>query len=99
MVAEAQYCMSGDFTLEASDQAIDEVLKKDGDEYFVIVLSDANLERYGIHPSELRNVLVKNENVQAYAIFLGSLGDQAERLKVGLGVGRGFVCLNTKDLD
>ena len=43
------------------------------------VLPDANLERYGIRPEEFRRVLTSNPEVNTSAIFLGSLGDQADR--------------------
>lgn len=33
--------------------AIDEVSRKEGDEHFVFVLSDANLARYGISPGDV----------------------------------------------
>eukprot|EP01134_Creolimax_fragrantissima_P006850 CFRG6850T1 len=98
MSAHAQFCMSGDNTLAAASMAIDGVTEKPGDEHFVMILSDANLEIYGIHPKELGKVLASNDEVTASAIFLGSLGDQADRLQTGLGRGRGFVCMDTKDL-
>ena len=70
----------------------------EADERFVIVLSDANLERYGIRPSHFAEVLQSNDDVNAYAIFIGSLGDQAERLVKQLPSGRAFVCMETKNL-
>ena len=65
------------------------------DENFVIVLSDANFDRYGISPTNFGKIL-KNEQVDAYAIFIGSLGDQADRLTKRLPAGKAFVCLDTK---
>lgn len=48
--------MSGDTTLEATARAIQEVAGiTDSDSKFVFVVSDANLERYGIKPSTLGN--------------------------------------------
>lgn len=79
MHAHAQFCMSGDHTLEGTEHAIREIAKEEADEYFVIVLSDANLERYGIQPSRFAKVLTTNAQVNAFAIFIGSLGDQANR--------------------
>lgn len=49
------------------------------DERFVIALSDANLDRYGIRPSHLADVLETDDSVNAYVILIGSLGEQAER--------------------
>jgi hypothetical protein len=51
----------------------------DVDERFVIVLSDANLDRYGIQPKHLRKYLEAEESVNSYVIFIGSLGKQADK--------------------
>ena len=77
--AHSQFCLSGDNTLEAAKHAIESVVKEQADEHFVIVLSDANLERYGIRPKRLAEILTMNDVVNAYVIFIGSLGDQAQR--------------------
>lgn len=79
MHAHAQFCMSGDHTLEATSLAIQSLAKEDCDEAFVIVLSDANLERYGIAPERFGRILTSDPKVNAYAIFIGSLGNQADR--------------------
>ncbi|KNC71405.1 hypothetical protein SARC_16056, partial [Sphaeroforma arctica JP610] len=55
------FCMSGDNTLQAAKIAINGVLEKEGDEHFVMILSDANLEIYGIHPKELGRVLASHD--------------------------------------
>lgn len=79
MHAHSQYCMSGDHTLEATQHAIYSLSKEDTDESIVVVLSDANLERYGISPRKFGNLLTSCPEVNAYVIFIGSLGDQATR--------------------
>ena len=79
MHAHSQFCMSGDHTLEATQHAISCLAKEESDESIVIILSDANLERYGIRPEALAKVLMSNPEVNAFAIFIGSLGDQAVR--------------------
>lgn len=79
MHAHSQFCMSGDYTLEATDVGIRELAQEEADEHFVVVLSDANLERYGIRPELFARVLTSDPQVNAFAIFIGSLGDQAER--------------------
>lgn len=79
MHAHAQFCMSGDYTLEASRKAIESVTQREADEYFVIIFSDANLRRYGIPPSALAKSLISNPRVNAFIIFIGSLGNEAER--------------------
>ena len=45
-----QFCMSGDHTLAGTARAIAELGRAvdDHDESFVIVLSDANFDRYGM---------------------------------------------------
>ena len=97
MHAHSQFCMSGDHTLEATRQSISSLNDvADIDEAFVIVLSDANLERYGIPASHLADALTATENVRASAVFIGSLGDQALRLSQRLPAGSSHVCM---DLD
>ncbi|KAM6096548.1 von Willebrand factor A domain-containing protein 8 [Chlamydotis macqueenii] len=98
MHAHAQFCMSGDHTLEGTEHAIREIAREEADEYFVIVLSDANLERYGIQPSRFAQVLTTNAQVNAFAIFIGSLGDQADRLQRTLPAGRSFIAMDTKEI-
>lgn len=71
--------MSGDYTLEGTEASIKELSREEADEHFVVVLSDANLERYGIQPERFAQVLTSDPQVNAFAIFIGSLGDQAER--------------------
>ncbi|KAJ6661691.1 hypothetical protein lerEdw1_013213 [Lerista edwardsae] len=98
MHAHAQFCMSGDHTLEATEHAIQEIAKEEADEYFVIVLSDANLERYGIPPARFAQALTINPQVNAFTIFIGSLGDQAARLQRTLPAGRSFIAMDTKEI-
>ncbi|XP_024941330.1 von Willebrand factor A domain-containing protein 8 isoform X2 [Cephus cinctus] len=98
MHAHSQFCMSGDYTLEATQHAIASLSKEDTDESIVVVLSDANLERYGISPTRFVKVLTSNPDVNAYAIFIGSLGDQAARLTSKMPSGRGFVCMDLQNI-
>lgn len=79
MHAHSQFCMSGDYTLEATGASIRALAQEEADEHFVVVLSDANLERYGIRPERFARVLTSDPQVNAFAIFIGSFGDQAER--------------------
>lgn len=79
MHAHAQFCMSGDHTLEGTRASILQLSPEEADERFVVVLSDANLERYGIPPERFARVLTSDPQVNAFAVFIGSLGDQAER--------------------
>ncbi|XP_068185310.1 von Willebrand factor A domain-containing protein 8 [Antennarius striatus] len=98
MHAHAQFCMSGDYTLEGTDTSIKHLAQEEADEHFVVVLSDANLERYGIQPERFAQVLTSDPQVNAFAIFIGSLGDQAERLQRTLPAGRSFVAMDTKKI-
>ncbi|XP_028405498.1 LOW QUALITY PROTEIN: von Willebrand factor A domain-containing protein 8-like [Dendronephthya gigantea] len=98
MHAHAQFCMTGDHTLEASKKAIESVVQREADEYFVIIFSDANLRRYGIPPSALAKTLTSNPRVNSFIIFIGSLGNEAERLSKELPAGRSFVCMDTKNI-
>jgi len=101
MHAHAQFCMSGDHTLAGTVQAINELAADadNHDECFVIVLSDANFDRYGISPSSFAKILNRqSDKVNAFSIFIGSLGDQADRLTQKLPAGKGFVCLDTRKI-
>ncbi|KAI4486325.1 hypothetical protein M0802_012344 [Mischocyttarus mexicanus] len=98
MHAHSQFCMSGDNTLEATQYAISSLAKEDSDESIVVVLSDANLERYGIRPERFAKVLTSNSDVNAYAIFIGSLGDQATRLIKKMPSGRAYVCMDLQNI-
>lgn len=79
MHAHAQFCWAGDNTLEAIHNAVSSLSEEDCDEGIVVALSDANLSRYAIPPEELTRALTCDSRVDAYVIFIGSLGDQATR--------------------
>ncbi|KAK6745050.1 hypothetical protein RB195_011638 [Necator americanus] len=99
MLAHTQFCASGDFTVEGLDDAMKTLSKeKDCDERFVVLISDANLDRYGISPKDLLKVMNRHENVRSFVILIGSLGQQAVRLQASLPVGKAFVCENMSDL-
>ncbi|KAI7849218.1 AAA domain-containing protein [Circinella umbellata] len=97
MRAHSQYCLSGDNTLGAASHSIKEIVKDEGDDYFVVVLSDANITQYNIHPNDIARVLKSDDRVTAQMIFIGSLQDQAERLKQALG-SQAHICAENKDL-
>lgn len=91
--------MSGDYTLEAIEVATKKLSKEENaDERFLITLSDANLDRYGIQPKHLANVLDLEKNVNSYLILIGSLGPQAERLRQALPAGKAFIAQNTAEI-
>jgi von Willebrand factor A domain-containing protein 8 len=126
MVAHSQFCQSGDHTLEAMEQAMMDVVERSGlgyttddfgdgsddDECIVIAISDANLQRYGIHPRELGKIMqqqkqqgirsssttTNSSSVKAYCIFIASFGKEAQEIQQALPIGRGHVCMQTSDL-
>ncbi|KAI9908417.1 hypothetical protein PsorP6_004490 [Peronosclerospora sorghi] len=98
MVAHSQFCRQGDHTVEAVERGVQRVAALEGAERFVFVVSDANLERYGIEPRYLGRKLVADPDVQAHALFIASFADEAEEIRRELPQGRGHVCLNTSDL-
>ncbi|KAJ3266444.1 von Willebrand factor A domain-containing protein 8 [Borealophlyctis nickersoniae] len=98
MTAHSQYCFSGDTTLAATKRAVKDVTEEEADDYFVVVISDANLRRYGISPVELGRALDSDERVNAVILFVGSLGEDAKFLTRALPPGKAFVALDTKDV-
>ncbi|XP_028163508.1 von Willebrand factor A domain-containing protein 8 [Ostrinia furnacalis] len=98
MHAHSQFCWSGDNTLPGAKHAISTLAKEDADESIVLILSDANLRRYGIQPEELGTILTSESKVQAHVIFIGSLGDEASMLLRRLPAGHAHVCMDTANL-
>jgi von Willebrand factor A domain-containing protein 8 len=95
MWAHAQYCWSGDNTLPATSNAIKEIANESADDYFVIVISDANLNRYGISANILSRIIEQDPKVSVTMLFIGSLGDEAQQLINALPRGKSFVVKNT----
>ena len=79
MIAESQFCWSGDNTIEATRSALKQISEMKAEKRYVIVLSDANFSRYGIKPADFAHLMLSDPVVSVYAIFIGSLGDQAIR--------------------
>lgn len=83
----------------ATRHSVEALAKEDCDEAIVIMLSDANLSRYGIAPKKLSDALTCEEpKVQAYSIFIGSLGEEADRISQSMPTGRSFVCMDLSKL-
>ena len=94
-----QFCFPGDFTIEATRDCVRQLASDtDADERFLIVLTDANLDRYGIPIRSLANALDLESSVNTCCISIGSLGDQAKRMKEGLPAGRSFVVQDPSDI-
>lgn len=102
MVAHTQYCQSGDNTVSALDHAINDAIKhaNGNDTSLVIALSDANFERYGIHPKALAKLMEAGDakNVKSHCIFLASFNSEADEIKEQSPPGRVHICRRTKDL-
>ena len=104
MIAHSQYCQAGDYTLEAIEKAIYDVQNEangNSGDSLVIAFSDANLERYGIHPRELGRIMEQKQsdnNVKAHCIFIASFGEEADLIRRELPVGRGHICMETNEL-
>ncbi|KAJ3169542.1 hypothetical protein HDU88_000733 [Geranomyces variabilis] len=98
MSAHSQYCFSGDTTLKATEKAIKDVAKDDADDYFTLVMSDANLRRYGIHPATLSKIIESDPKVNCAVLFIGSMGDEAKMLTRQMPPGKAFVALKTSDI-
>ncbi|CAG5105530.1 Oidioi.mRNA.OKI2018_I69.chr1.g2207.t1.cds [Oikopleura dioica] len=87
-----QFCFPGDNTIEATREQIRRLAAdEEADERFLILLTDANLERYGIPIKYLRDALDLDQAVNTCVICIGSLGDQAERMKSELPAGRSYI--------
>lgn len=98
MIAYAQYCLSGDNTVEAMRRSIELVTAAKGDAYFVFVVSDANLRQYGITPRELTEVIRSRRQVQMFCILIATLGQQSSQIQKELPVGHGYECMQTEAL-
>jgi hypothetical protein len=88
---------SGDNTLAAISNAIKSVTAEEGDDYFVLVLSDANLHQYNISPSILKTEMQADSRVNCFMIFIGNISNQASRISDGLN-GQSFNCFDNADL-
>ncbi|EER05970.1 hypothetical protein Pmar_PMAR028157 [Perkinsus marinus ATCC 50983] len=98
--AHAQYCSAGDSTLDALRIATDRLLSTGpADEKLVMAFSDANLDRYGIHPKQLDAVLNRAaDQVYAHVFFIASFDDQAEVLCRSIPKGKATVATNLSKL-
>jgi hypothetical protein len=93
MIAHTQYTYAGDSTLEAIQSAMEKARPKD----LVLMISDANLERYRIEPIQVVKLLQKPE-VHAHLILISSFGEEAYELANAVPNGRAQVCLDSSEL-
>ncbi|KAF4730560.1 von Willebrand factor A domain-containing protein 8, partial [Perkinsus olseni] len=100
MCAHAQYCSAGDSTLEAIQIATDRLVGAGpADEKLVLAFSDANLDRYGIHPKQLDTALNRAaDQVYAHVFFIASFDNQAEALRRSIPKGKATVATDLPKL-
>jgi len=98
MAAHAQYCWSGDNTLTAMEKAVQKVTASPGEDYFVFVISDANLTQYGYTAWDFARIIKSNAQVHMYCLFIATLGHQAEALRRELPVGHAFTCMDPAEV-
>ncbi|XP_030379165.1 von Willebrand factor A domain-containing protein 8 [Scaptodrosophila lebanonensis] len=100
MHAHSQFCWSGDSTVKATREAVNTLGAEDEyDNSIVVVLSDANLSRYGIAPKDLALALKRGEpKVKGYVIFIGSLAEEADEINAQMPAGHSFVCMDLTKL-
>ena len=98
MNAHTEICDSGDNTIRSCEKAINTIVERDADEHVVFLLSDANLEQYGIGSGDLMRLLNQDKRVRVFILFIGSIGDQAVRLARECPAGQVFVALDTTQI-
>ena len=91
-------CNPGDKTLEGTKRGIADCLSAEADEHFVFVVSDADLERYGITPSAWDKILTADARCHAYAILISQNEAEADRIVAGITPGRALMCEQTEQL-
>ena len=97
MIDHAASCASGDNTLGAAIRAMRFVRREEADDYFVFLISDANLEIYGVTPEVLADELMKDKSVNAYAIFIAE-PEVALEMQKRMPAGRAHVCNNNEEM-
>lgn len=98
----AKGAVSGDNTLNAAIRARESLLdlhrRDPADENFLILISDANLGRYNIHPLQLKNALCGDDDeVEAHAIFIAE-PHAAKFLRDNLPQGTAHQCTRPQQL-
>jgi len=93
----ATRCMSGDNTLAGAIKAVEAVVKEPGDDYFVFLLSDANLAGYGVSARSLTKALCSDKRVNSFVVFIADDG-VAKSIQQNMPVGRVHMVLDTAQL-
>ena len=92
MVAHTQYTWAGDSTLEAIELAVREA--RPGE--LILVVSDANLNRYRIKANDVAVLLHRND-IHVHLIFIGG-GIEAANLAKAIPNSRAHVCFHSEEL-
>ena len=79
-------------------RAIADCMSVEADEHFVFVVSDADLERYGITPDRWDKILTKDSRCHAYALLISQNESEGERILAGIAPGHAYVCEQTDAL-
>jgi hypothetical protein len=58
-----------DNTVSATAYAIKEIVKEEADDYFVVVLSDANIQQYRINPEDIARGNQLEHILRRYLIY------------------------------
>ncbi|KAH9046612.1 AAA domain-containing protein [Lactarius hengduanensis] len=91
-----QYTFSGDSTVAAIEKAVDEVAAFDGDDHFVIALTDANFGQYRITSADLGRVMNRHPKVKTALICICE-DSEAAWVKRHFP-GRAFLVTNSADI-
>ena len=97
MLTHAQYTISGDNTLAAITTAVKGITLDEGDDYFVLVLSDANLHQYNITSESLNAAMQADSRVNTCLLFIGNISNQADRISSDLN-GQSYNCFDNAKL-
>lgn len=62
---------------------------------FVVVVSDANFRRYRMDPLWWSEALKRDARVDGHAVMIGSIGEEAAKIRAALPAGHGHVVLDT----
>ena len=97
MVDHAARCRSGDNTLAAGARAVKHVRSEEADDFFVFLISDANLEGYGVSPETLAHALTSDPKVNAFVLFIAEPQVAAE-IQKRMPSGRAHVVLENEGM-
>ena len=97
-VSSFLFCNKANSSLDALREGVKKVVEEEGDDYFVLLVSDANLSRYGVDPAEFGLELSRNPEVNAFALFIASFDNEAESMKSKMPLGKAYVTFDTSQM-